>query len=917
VVDNAGLRLHATFTSRGASVRGPGGARFAISLASVGVGSALRRVGEASPVARRNVVDYRWPGIDEWYANGPAGIEQGFTIARSAAHGSGPFTLSLALSGARAHRLDRDRSGVVLSASRDAGALIYSGLTASDAHGRSLPATLSLSGGRLRIRVDVRGAAYPVTIDPFIQSARLTASDGIANDQLGSSVAISDNTVVVGAPDHPVGANADQGAVYVYVKQPGQPWSDLTQAAELVASDGAAGDQLGTAVAIEDNTIVAGAPHRQEGSNPAQGAVYVFPMPAGGWGSGPQPQTDQELFANGGSAGDLLGSSLAITSTDFDTGGMLVAGAPGSSSSQGAAYVFLSSFDNGVWGYGGELLASDGTAGDHFGQSVGISGDCCATPIVVGAPGHGIGGAAYVYSSWSSSGTTQTAELSAADGASGDGLGASVAISSDGDTVVAGAPGHNSSRGAGYLWSAPVAGWASGTQPQGQTAELTAGDGASGDLLGTSIALSPGGDTVLAGAPGHQVGSNASQGEAYEFDEPGSGAWSDGQQTQELADANGAASEQLGASVGLDADAVLAGAPGSSGGTGQPGAGAAAVFFEPLAPVVTESTGLFGTVNPENSATSYHFEYASYPAFVTSGWSTATEVPVPDADVGSDGTADPVSQTIADGDQNLLYVARLVATNQYGTTVGPTTTFTDGPIPLPLLLTGTPSLVRSTTATLSWTASADNFALSDYSVTCTPTGSTSPPVQMPATSAGLPVGSELFTLTTPVTGLRAGTAYRCSLTMTFSGGDQAYEGVPFTGAQTFTGPNEGVTTLSTLEVTAARARVTSGSSNGTTAAMQIACSSAIPCAGTVTDLNRATGKQAHAAAAKQVVIGRTRYRVKAHHRAKITFRLSSAGRRLARREHRLRTTVVVTVTEAHYLPKTTRRPLTIAYRRPG
>jgi hypothetical protein len=85
----------------------------------------------------------------------------------------------------------------------------------------------------------------------------------------------------------------------------------------------------------------------------------------------------------------------------------------------------------------------------------------------------------------------------------------------------------------------------------------------------------------------------------------------------------------------------------------------------------------------------------------------------------------------------------------------------------------------------------------------------------------------------------------------------------------------------------------------------------------VTDLNRATGTQAHAAAAKQVVIGRTRYRVKAHHRAKITFRLSSAGRRLARREHRLRTTVVVTVTEAHYLPKTTRRPLTIAYRRPG
>ena len=83
-------------------------------------------------------------------------------------------------------------------------ALGYTGLTAYDATGKSLPASLEVQtdGDRqdLLIHVNDAGAQGPITIDPFVQEAKLTASDGAADDDFGDSVSISGNTVVVGAP---------------------------------------------------------------------------------------------------------------------------------------------------------------------------------------------------------------------------------------------------------------------------------------------------------------------------------------------------------------------------------------------------------------------------------------------------------------------------------------------------------------------------------------------------------------------------------------------------------------------------------------------------------------------------------------------------------------------------------------------
>ena len=125
------------------------------------------------------------------------------------------------------------------------------------------------------------------------QTAELTAADGAANDDLGNSVAISGNTVVVGAQDATIGGNVDQGAVYVFV-QSGSTW---IQQAKLTTAVGAAHDRLGCAVAVSGNTLVtAGA-----------GGAYVFVRSGSVW------TQSAELTPSNGGANSGFGYSVAIS----------------------------------------------------------------------------------------------------------------------------------------------------------------------------------------------------------------------------------------------------------------------------------------------------------------------------------------------------------------------------------------------------------------------------------------------------------------------------------------------------------------------------------------------------------------------------------------------------------------------------
>jgi len=115
---------------------------------------------------------------------------------------------------------------------------------------------MKLSGGQVRLEVMDESAIYPVTIDPTLaQEAKLTASDAAAGDQFGINVAIDGETAVVGANTDDTAAGTAAGSAYVFVRS-GVSWS---QQAKLTASDAAGGDDFGVSVAISGNTIVVGA----------------------------------------------------------------------------------------------------------------------------------------------------------------------------------------------------------------------------------------------------------------------------------------------------------------------------------------------------------------------------------------------------------------------------------------------------------------------------------------------------------------------------------------------------------------------------------------------------------------------------------------------------------------------------------
>jgi len=308
-----------------------------------------------------------------------------------------------------------------------------------------------------------RATQHPLAAGPaWMQQQEIIATDGGAYDGFGSSVSVSGNTAVIGAP----GKNA-RGAAYVFV-QSGGVWS-LQQ--ELTASDGASDDQFGLCVSVSGDTAVIGASQKPVGSNTAQGAAYVFVRSDGVW------TEQQELTALFGAAGDQFGWSVSVS------GNTAVIGAPGAGSFQGAAHVFV--LNGGGWAEQQELAASDGAAGDSFGWSVSVSGDAA----VIGAPGPREG-AAYVFvqnaGSWS-----QQQELAASDAAKSSGFGGSVSVS--GDTAVIGAQGGDGGLGAAYVFVQNAGTWS-------QQQELTADNGAADDYLGSAVSVS--GDTVAVKAYG-------------------------------------------------------------------------------------------------------------------------------------------------------------------------------------------------------------------------------------------------------------------------------------------------------------------------------------------------------------------------------------------------------------------------------
>ena len=382
------------------------------------------------------------------------------------------------------------------------------------------------------------GAVYIFTRSgtTWSQQAYLKASNTDADDNFGSSVSLSGDTLAVGADgesSNATGVNGSQsdnsaskgGAVYVFTRS-GTTWS---QQAYLKASNTGAYDQFGDSVSLSGDTLAVGADGESSsatGVNGSQsdnsarngGAVYVFTRSGTTWSQ------QAYLKASNTGASDLFGDSVSLSGDTLAVGARFedssatgVNGGQSDNSARngGAVYVFTRSGT--TWSQQAYLKASNTDADDSFGRSVSLSGDTLAVGVygedssATGVNGSqsdnslSNSGAVYIFTrsgrTWS-----RQAYLKASNTDAGDLFGYSVSLSgsrlavgaSYEDSSATGVNGSQSDNsaidsGAVYVFTRSGRTWS-------QQAYLKASNTDASDEFGSSVSLS--GDTLAVGADG-------------------------------------------------------------------------------------------------------------------------------------------------------------------------------------------------------------------------------------------------------------------------------------------------------------------------------------------------------------------------------------------------------------------------------
>lgn len=318
------------------------------------------------------------------------------------------------------------------------------------------------------------------------------SSDIMADDNFGGSVALDGDSAIVGAPDHELGGETDQGAAYVFVRNTSGDWIEEDK---LVANDGDGLDHFGTAVDIEGDYAVVG--------GGIGNVAYVFVRSGNSW-SQQQKLTDPTVGNS-----DSYGSAVAIS------GDTIVVGARrgdevGGSLGPGVAIVFVRSGSS--WTRQAYLSASDGVDGDEFGISVAIEGDV----VVVGAALRALGatdraGAGYVFRR---TGTTWAEEqiLVEPEPDFANELGQSVGIS--GDRIILGT---DQATDAAHVYS-----FSQGIWSHEQTLSVTEKPDEDVSRFGGSVAID--GDFALVGAVRTDIGDAFDAGSTYLFERT-AGGW--------------------------------------------------------------------------------------------------------------------------------------------------------------------------------------------------------------------------------------------------------------------------------------------------------------------------------------------------------------------------------------------------------
>lgn len=386
----------------------------------------------------------------------------------------------------------------------------------------------------------------PAPADDLCEFQKVVPPDAQVDQDFGWDIALSGDLVVIGADEDDQNGNRS-GAVYLYRRIAGA-WSLETK---LLASDGQAGDYLGTSVAIQNEIIVAGA-RLADGSAIESGAVYLFSF---------DPEysawiENAKLVASDGAQTDFFGSAVALH------GDVLVVGAKlddDAGQSSGAAYVYR--FDPGasVWTQEFKLTASDGATADFFGSAVAITGSA----VLVGAPGDE-GGSVYVFRddpdgpAW-----LEEARLFISNSGNLDRFGISIAV--DGNLAVIGAPNlSSSSPGKAYTFEFDGAAWS-------ETQLLVSSGSETDDRFGGAVAVAGGRAVVGSYYEDNANGYHAGAAYVFEYD-PEASSW---QEVARLLPPHGDPNDLFGAATATDGMRAVIGAAHDEGADGPPSSGAA------------------------------------------------------------------------------------------------------------------------------------------------------------------------------------------------------------------------------------------------------------------------------------------------------------------------------------------------------
>lgn len=612
----SGRGIDSTFTSSGVTIRSAN-AQVHLSPASLEGAAAS----SSSPHASRNRVTYGGAALRAWYANGPLGLEQGFTVPSAPSHGD-VLRIGFAVLSAESPAL---RDGHVALG----GGLAYGALTARDASGRRLPARIEVQGRKVVLAIDAAGARFPLHVDPFVFQEKLAGQETVGSDM---AVSGDGNTALVG------GAGEEPGAVDVFVRN-GTVWTLQQKLSPGGAYDhkfGSREEQDGDGVALsgDGNTaMIVGY------SSENYAHIWTYTRANGVWTALAGTLSREEAHATT-PAKEEYGRSIALS---YD-GEEAAIGDPGD------GYVFVLRRSGSSWAKAA-TLEHVGSEPGEWGNGLALSGD--GKTVLVGAPGDKA-----VYFLREEGGVwkqEQSFEYPDYDGEAPPAL----ALDREGDTALVGEYLGESPPGSGNLGAARIY-TRSGSAWSLQASLERSGVTSEGDEFGIGVGLSEDGTRALVESRGPELGGPA----VWEYTRSGS-TWT--QQGLPLEVKGNLPGEVPDFAVSGDARTLLL--------ISEPEAAPSVYVNNPTvgaaqASEVTTTTALLGaTVNPAGeSVSSCRFEYGT----TVSYGSTAACSPKPEKQT----TPVAVSASLKGLTSSATYHFRVALTTTAGTVYDSDATFT-------------------------------------------------------------------------------------------------------------------------------------------------------------------------------------------------------------------------------------------------